>query len=58
MLFAAFNVFTGDKDKLRTQVLVWTDALEDRPMWAIQKAYKYASRVRANCRRLPSFSVT
>lgn len=43
-LFAAFNVYTGDQAKLRAQVLVWAEELEEFPLYAIRKAYKYAVR--------------
>jgi hypothetical protein len=50
-LFAAFNVFTGDEGKLRAPVMVWSEELEDLPLWAIRKAYKWAVR---GSRNLPS----
>jgi hypothetical protein len=43
-LFAAFNVYTGDQAKLRAQVLVWSEELEELPLFAIRKAYKWAVR--------------
>lgn len=39
-LFAAFNIFTGDAGKLRAQLMVWCEELEDFPLWAVRMAYK------------------
>jgi len=52
-LFAAFNLFTGDEGKLKAQAMVWTEELEELPLWAIRQAYKWAVRGEA---RLPSLA--
>lgn len=43
-MFAAFNLYTGDQGKLNAMVEVWADELEEFPMYAIRKAYKWAIR--------------
>ncbi|WP_208603616.1 hypothetical protein [Mesorhizobium loti] len=41
-MFAAFNLYTGDRGKLNAMVEVWADELEEYPLYAIRKAYKWA----------------
>lgn len=43
-MFAAFNLYTGDQGKLNAMVEVWADELEEFPMYAIRKSYKWAIR--------------
>lgn len=43
-MFAAFNIYTGDQGKINAMVEVWADELEEFPMYAIRKAYKWAIR--------------
>lgn len=43
-MFAAFNLYTGDQGKLNAMVEVWADELDEFPMYAIRKAYKWAIR--------------
>ncbi|MGO6940982.1 hypothetical protein [Rhizobium johnstonii] len=43
-MFAAFNLYTGDQGKLNAMLEVWADELEEYPMYAIRKAYKWAIR--------------
>jgi hypothetical protein len=52
-LFAAFNVYTGDEGKLKAQVLVWCEELEEFPLFAIRKAAKWSVR---GCQKLPSLA--
>lgn len=52
-LFAAFNLYTGDEGKLRAQVMVWVEELEEYPLWAIRMAYKWTVRY---SKKLPSLS--
>lgn len=52
-LFAAFNLYTGDQAKLNTQLAVWAEELEEFPMFAIRKAYRWAVR---GGERLPSLA--
>ncbi|MBZ9975511.1 hypothetical protein [Mesorhizobium sp. BR-1-1-10] len=55
MLFAAFNLYTGDQAKLRAQLLVWTEELEEFPLYAIRKAYRWAIRGEGKIPSLASF---
>ena len=43
-LFGGFNVYSGDEAKLKAQVMVWCEELEEFPLYAIRKAYKWAVR--------------
>lgn len=43
-MFAAFNLYGGDEGKLRAQVSVWADELEDFPLWCIKIAARWAVR--------------
>lgn len=52
-LFAAFNLYTGDQGKLNAQLEVWADELEEFPLFAIRKAYRWAVRCE---NRLPSLA--
>lgn len=52
-MFAAFNIYTGDQGKINAMVEVWADELEEFPMYAIRKAYKWAVR---GGDRLPSLA--
>lgn len=50
-LFAAFNLYTADDGKLRAQVMVWREELEEYPLWAVRIAYKWAV---SNGQEMPS----
>lgn len=54
-LLSAFNVFTGDEGKMRAQVLVWAEELEEFPLYAIRKAYRWAVRGREKLPPLAAF---
>jgi hypothetical protein len=44
-LFSVFGVYTGDEAKTRAQMAVWTEELQEFPLYAIRKAYKWAVRI-------------
>jgi hypothetical protein len=52
-LFAGFNVYTGDEGKLKAQVAVWCEELEEFPLFAIRKAARWAVR---GCQHFPSLA--
>ncbi len=52
-MFAGFNVYTGDEGKLKAQVLVWCEELEEFPLYAIRRAAKWAVR---GSMRLPALA--
>lgn len=54
-LFAGFNLFTGDAEKVSAQIEVWGEELEQYPMYAIRKAYKWAIRGSNKLPTLASF---
>ncbi len=54
-MFMAFNVYTGDEMKIRSQMLVWAEELESFPMFAIRKAYKWAVRGEGKLPSLAAF---
>ena len=56
-MFAAFNMFTGDAAKTAAQVEVWGEELEEFPMYAIRKAYKWAVRSEKKVPSLAAFIV-
>lgn len=54
-MFAAFNVYSGDQGKLSAMTQVWADELEEFPMFAIRKAYKYSVRTGEKLPSLAAF---
>lgn len=54
-MFAAFNLYTGDRGKLNAMVEVWADELEEYPLYAIRKAYKWAIRGEGKLPSLAAF---
>lgn len=54
-MFAAFNLYTGDQGKINAMVEVWADELEEYPLYAIRKAYKWAIRGEGKLPSLASF---
>jgi hypothetical protein len=52
-LFSAFGVYTGDEARVRGQVAVWTEELQEFPLYAIRKAYRWAVRSE---QRLPALA--
>ena len=52
-LFAAFNVWAGDEAKLKLQIAVWCEELEEFPLYAIRKATRWSVR---GCQKLPTLA--
>lgn len=52
-MFGGLNVFTGDEGKVKAQVAVWCEELQEFPLYAIRQAAKWAVRSE---HRLPSIA--
>lgn len=56
-MFAGFNLFMGDAGKIAAQVEVWGEELQEFPLYAIRKAYRWAVRGENKLPTLAAFIV-